>query len=162
MIEMYYQHDKCPLWESSHSNGQTKQKSLTEHQFDNEYQTQSLSGMCNQHTPLRKWNVDTLHQEGSKIYSFHLRCLRQILGIIWQDRILNTTVLQKAKCSSIHALLSQRHLRWLGHICMIGKGRIPKDLLFGELENGTRKKLAAHSFTSNMFARGIWSLQPLT
>ena len=51
---------KCPHWESSHSNGQTKQKGLAEHQSDNEYQTQSLSGMCNQHTPLWKWNMDTL------------------------------------------------------------------------------------------------------
>ena len=41
-------------WESSHSNGQTKQKGLAEHQSENEYQTESLSGMCNQHTPLRK------------------------------------------------------------------------------------------------------------
>ena len=44
--------DKCPHWESSHSNGQIKQKGLAEHQSDNEYQTQRLSGMCNQHTPL--------------------------------------------------------------------------------------------------------------
>ena len=29
-------------------------KGLAEHQSDNEYQTQSLSRLCNQHTPLRK------------------------------------------------------------------------------------------------------------
>ena len=32
----------------------TKQMGLAEHQSDNEYQTQSLSGMYNQHTFLRK------------------------------------------------------------------------------------------------------------
>ena len=48
------------IGKSSHSNGQTKQKGLAEHQSNNEYQNQSLSGMCNQHTPLWKWNMDTL------------------------------------------------------------------------------------------------------
>ena len=48
-------------------------------------------------------------RQKAKLNSFHLRCLRQILGKTWQDRI--PTVLEKAKCSSIHALLSQGHLR---------------------------------------------------
>ena len=78
-------------------------------------------------------------RQEAKLNSFHLRCIRRILGITWQDRIPNTTVLEKAKCSSIHALLSQRRLRWLGHICRMGKGRMPKDHLYGELDRGTRK-----------------------
>ena len=49
-------------------------------------------------------------RQEAKLNSFHLRCLRRILGITWQDRIPNTTVLEKAKCSSIHALLSQRRI----------------------------------------------------
>ena len=76
-------------------------------------------------------------RQEAKLNSFHLRCLRRILGITWQDRIPNTTVLEKAKCLSIHALLSQKHLRWLGHLYRMGKGRFPKDLLYGKLENGT-------------------------
>ena len=44
-----------------------------------------------------------------------------------------------AICASIHALLSQRRHKWLVHICRMGKGRIPKDLLYGELEKDTRK-----------------------
>ena len=51
---------KCPHWESSHSNGQTKQKGLAKHQSDNAYHTQGLSCMCNQHTPLLKRSMDTL------------------------------------------------------------------------------------------------------
>ena len=78
-------------------------------------------------------------KQEAKLNSFPLCCLRRILGITWQDRIPNTTVLEKAKCSSIHALLSQRRLRWLGHICRMGKGMIPKDFLYGELEKGTHK-----------------------
>ena len=48
-------------------------------------------------------------------------------------------MLEKAKCSSIHGLLSQRRLRWLGHIYRIGKGRMPKNLFYGELDKGTHK-----------------------
>ena len=61
------------------------------------------------------------------------------MGITWQDRLPNITVLEKAKFSSIHALLSQGRLRWLGHTYRMGKGRMPKDFLYGELDRGTRK-----------------------
>ena len=40
--------------EKNNTTGQTKQTGLAEHQSDNEYETQSLSGMYNQHTPLWK------------------------------------------------------------------------------------------------------------
>ena len=76
-------------------------------------------------------------RQEAKLNSFHLPQTNS--GYHLQDRIPNTTVLEKAKCSNIHALLSQRRLRWLGHICRMGKGRIPKDLLYGELEKGTHK-----------------------
>ena len=69
---------------------------------------------------------------------FHLRCLRRILGISWKDRISNKTVLDKAEKSNIHALLSQRLLRWLGHVRRMQDGRIPKDILYGEQWVGTR------------------------
>ncbi len=38
----------------------------------------------------------------------------------------------------MHALLSQRRLRWLGHVCRMQDGRIPKDIIYGELASGTR------------------------
>ena len=78
-------------------------------------------------------------RQEAKLNSSHLRCLRRILGITWQDRIPNTTVPEKAKYSSIHALLSQRRLRWMGHICRMEKGTMPKDLLYGELDRGRHK-----------------------
>lgn len=39
---------------------------------------------------------------------------------------------------SMFATLSQRRLRWLGHVCRMDDGRIPKDILYGELATGTR------------------------
>ena len=75
-----------------------------------------------------------------KLNSFHLRCLRRILGIRWQDRVPNTDVLERAGLPSIFTLLSQRRLRWLGHVRRMDDGRIPKDLLYGELASGARSQ----------------------
>lgn len=36
------------------------------------------------------------------------------------------------------ALLTQRRLRWLGHVSRMNAGRIPRDLLYGELATGSR------------------------
>ena len=36
------------------------------------------------------------------------------------------------------ALLSRRRLRWLGHVSRMDDGKIPKDILYGELATGTR------------------------
>ena len=60
------------------------------------------------------------------------------MGIKWEDRISNSDVLNRAKLSSIHGLLSQRRLRWLGHVYRMDDGRLPKDILYGELATGTR------------------------
>ena len=103
----------------------------------------------------------TYARQEKKLNSFHLRCLRRILGISWQDRVMNTNVLEhahssridiswqdritnsevleQAHSSSIDMLLSQRRRRWLGHVHWmadgrvhwIADGRIPKDLLYG-------------------------------
>ena len=75
-----------------------------------------------------------------RLNTFHLRCLRRILGIKWQDRIPNTDVLEQAGLPTIFTLLSQRRLRWLGHVRRMEDGRIPKDLLYGELSEGSRPR----------------------
>ena len=73
-----------------------------------------------------------------RLNSFHLRCLRRILGISWQDRVPNKDVLERAGIPSMFAMLSQRRLRWLGHIRRIEDGRLPMDVLYGELTSGSR------------------------
>ena len=69
---------------------------------------------------------------------FHKHCLRLILGITWQDKVTNKVVLEKAGIPSLYILLKQRRMRWLGHVTRLKDGRIPKDLLYGELATGKR------------------------
>ena len=77
------------------------------------------------------------HQE-KRLNVFHMRCLRRILGITWQDRMTNKVVLEKAGIPSLYTLLKQRRMRWLGHVTRMEDGRIPKDLLYGKLATGKR------------------------
>ena len=65
--------------------------------------------------------------------TFHLRSIRRILGISRKDRVSNDEVLSRAGHLSMYTLLSQRRLRWLGHVHRMNDGRIPKDTMYGEL-----------------------------
>ena len=80
----------------------------------------------------------TYQRHARKLNSFHLRCLRRILHIQWQDRVPNTAVLERANMYSVFTILGERRLRWLGHVRRMDPGRIPKDLLYGELAEGSR------------------------
>lgn len=73
-----------------------------------------------------------------RLNTFHLRNLRRILRISWKDHITNKSVLDQAGIPSMFALLTQRRLRWLGHVRRMDDGRLPKDLLYGELATGSR------------------------
>ena len=41
--------------------------------------------------------------------------------------------------TTMYFTLSQRRLRWLGHVLRMGDERIPKSMLYSELVDGTRK-----------------------
>ena len=73
-----------------------------------------------------------------RLQTFHLRNLRFILSIKWQEKKTNVEVLKLASLPSIYTLLRQRRMRWLGHVHRMDDGRIPKDLLYGELREGVR------------------------
>ena len=78
----------------------------------------------------------TYMRQESRLNSFHLRCLRRILGVKWQDHITNSSeILSRAGTPSLHSLLSQRRLRWFGHVHRMDVGRIPKEALQQESGN---------------------------
>ena len=84
------------------------------------------------------WTVYRRHLK--QLESFHQRVLCSILGIRWQDRVTSTEVFQRSNCISIEAMLLKSCLRWTGHVLRMEDHRIPKQLLFGELEQGHRKQ----------------------
>ena len=63
----------------------------------------------------------------------HLRWLRQILHISWQDYIPDTEVLQQDGMESIHAMLMRSQLRWAGHVVRMPDECLPKQLFYWEL-----------------------------
>ena len=73
----------------------------------------------------------------TRLNTFHLRCLRRILGITWQDCVPNKDLAQ-AGLPSMFALLNQRRIGWLGHVSRMKDGRIHKDILYSKLTTGTR------------------------
>ena len=74
-----------------------------------------------------------------KLETFHLRQLRTILKIKWQDKVTNDEVLTRAKCSSITSLLPAHHLRWVGHLNRMGDERLPKKILYGQIKDAPRR-----------------------
>ena len=82
------------------------------------------------------WSTYSLQEK--KLNTFHLRCLRRILGIRWQDKVSNAEVLQRTGCQDIRITLSNRRLSWLGHVNRMPEGRLPQDILYGSLASGQR------------------------
>lgn len=48
-----------------------------------------------------------------RLDTFHLRCLRKILNVRWQDRIPNTEILRRTRTDGIEYMLIRGQLRWL-------------------------------------------------
>ena len=77
--------------------------------------------------------MDNLQQARA---SFHLRSLRGILDISWRDKVTKTEVLDRAGLPTMYTLLRQRRIRWIAE----EDGRIPKDILYGQLAVGKRPR----------------------
>ena len=84
------------------------------------------------------WTVYQRHAR--KLNHFHTTSFRKLLGIKWQEKIPDTEVLTRAGLPSVHTMLMQAQLRWAGHVARMSEHRLPKRLLFGELQEGKRAR----------------------
>ena len=73
---------------------------------------------CEAWTPYRR-HIRRLDQ-------FHMRCLRRIANIKWQDMIPNTEVLQRCAQTGIKQHIKRAQLRWSGHLVRMADDRIPR------------------------------------
>ena len=69
-----------------------------------------------------------------------MRSLRSIMGIKWQDRVINLEVLDRASLTSIETMVLKAQLRWTGHVIRMEPFRLPRQLLYGELRQGQRPR----------------------
>ena len=82
----------------------------------------------------------TYRKQEDKLNAFHFRCLRNILGILWQDRVPNTDILNRTESTDMYTILRRRRLRWAGHVRRMDDDRLPKLIFHGELVEGQRPR----------------------
>ena len=75
------------------------------------------------------WTTYTCQER--RLNTFLMRCPKRILG-----RTVSPTVTYWIR--SMYSLLSQRRLRWLGHVRRMEDGHLPKDILYGQFCSGAR------------------------
>ena len=100
----------------------------------------------------------TYARQEKRLSSFYLRSIRRILGIYWQDKVSNAEVLSRANLPCMFTLLRQCRLLWLGHIYRMEDGRVPKDILYGELASGRRSKGRPHLHYKDVCKRDMKAL----
>ncbi len=131
-------------------------------------QDQGLQSCCPHRSPIHMihaiwlWNVDgvpTPWKEATYNH-FHTTILRRIFSIKWQDRVPKTEVFSWAGLPSIHTILigiimMQAQLRWAGHVACMPDHRLPKKLLFRELQKVNAPKVVKRS-TSKTRSKLHW------
>ena len=83
---------------------------------------------CEAWTPYRR-HIRRLDQ-------FHMRYLRQIAGIKWQDMVPNTEVLEQCGTWGIEFHIKRAQFLWSGNLVRVNDDRIPKALFYGQLKTG--------------------------
>ena len=74
----------------------------------------------------------------SQLDVFHKRCLRTICGFTLQDRVSIAELYKICDISGIEGFLIRSQLRWAGHVVRMDDDRLPKQLLYSQLDGGRR------------------------
>ena len=74
------------------------------------YQGCCVQSLHHQHPLFGSESWTSYAAQECKLNVFHHRCLRQVLGVSWQDKVTNYEVLDRAGIPSMYTLLHQRHL----------------------------------------------------
>jgi hypothetical protein len=76
--------------------------------------------------------------------STHYKLLKQTLGL-WKKKETDrprsySSILKEYDCVSMEATLKWRRLKWAGSVIRMGDNRLPKIMMFGEMEGGARSR----------------------
>ena len=104
------------------------------------------------------WTSYRRHQKS--LEAFHQRSLRRVLRIHWSARRANVSVLEQAEMKGIEAMLMKLQLHWAGHVLWMDDHRLPKQCLYGEIEDhkrsaGGQKKRFKNVIGSHLDNAGI-------
>ena len=80
----------------------------------------------------------TYRKHIKQLERFHMRSLRSIMHIKWQDRVTNLEVLDRAGLVSIETMIMKAQLRWSGHLIRMDSTRLPRQVFYGVLSKGQR------------------------
>eukprot|EP00061_Rhincodon_typus_P016474 g44715.t1 len=70
----------------------------------------------------------------------HQHCLRQILCFIWKVKHINLSDLEAATNTVIKAMIVQNQLHWAGHVLIMPKFQLPKQIIFTQIKEGTQTR----------------------
>ena len=109
----------------SYHHDQTDKESMEQQQADLAYKDPDLQSLCHEHSPVLQRVLDIACPTGAKAQRFShaqppTHSEHHLAG-------------QGPKQHCPGKMLKQRRMRWLGHVVRMDDGRIPKDLLYGEL-----------------------------
>ena len=77
--------------------------------------------------------MDTVQKMHQTAGALHMKFLRSIMGIKWQDRMTNIEVLDRSGLSSIEAMVLRAQLHWTGQVIQMNNSHISCQLLYGVL-----------------------------
>ena len=73
-----------------------------------------------------------------KLESFHMKCLKRILGLHWWDKVPHVTIRDRVGIPSLEEILLTKQLRYTGHIIRQPDFRLPRITLYSALATGRR------------------------
>ena len=75
-----------------------------------------------------------------KFHAYMMAHLRVIMNVPWKDKITNVEILCLTGLPSMTDILTEKNLRWLGHVHRIDINRPPRQLLYFQLCLGMRNQ----------------------
>jgi len=89
----------------------------------------------------------TLYQRHLRaLEGYHIKSVQKILGLHWWNKVPHVEIRRRANVHCMEHLIMQHQLRWVSHVIRMQSNRLPRRILYSELQQGQqaaggRKKL---------------------